>query len=122
MWSASCATKPPATPPPRSSRRMAGPRVGDPDERPRRDTPLEALATLRPSFRANGTVTAGNASGINDGAAAVLLMSREKAESLGLKPWVRWVASGAAGGGPRTLGDGPPPAARQAAKRGGRGG
>src|SRR3990172_5879466 len=63
-------------------RRKGDPLVVDTDERPRRDTTLEALATLRPSFRSNGTVTAGNASGINDGAAAVLLMSREKAESL----------------------------------------
>ena len=100
-------------------RRKGDPLVVDTDERPRRDTTLEALATLRPSFRSNGTVTAGNASGINDGAAAVLLMSREKAESLGLKPWVRWVASGAAGGEPRTMGYGPIPAARKALKRAG---
>jgi len=100
-------------------RRKGDPLVVDTDERPRRDTTLEALATLRPSFRSNGTVTAGNASGINDGAAAVLLMSREKAESLGLKPWVRWVASGAAGVEPRTMGYGPIPAARKALKRAG---
>ena len=100
-------------------RRKGDPLVVDTDERPRRDTTLEALAKLRPSFRSNGTVTAGNASGINDGAAAVLLMSREKAESLGLKPWVRWVASGAAGGEPRTMGYGPIPAARKALKRAG---
>ena len=100
-------------------RRKGDPLVVDTDERPRRDTTLEALAKLRPSFRSNGTVTAGNASGINDGAAAVLLMSREKAESLGLKPWVRWVASGAAGVEPRTMGYGPIPAARKALKRAG---
>ena len=99
-------------------------RKGDPlvvttDERPRRDTTLEALARLRPSFRSNGTVTAGNASGINDGAAAVLLMSREKAEALGLKPWARWVASGAAGVEPRTMGYGPIPATRKALQRAG---
>ncbi|HEX9675724.1 MAG TPA: acetyl-CoA C-acyltransferase [Anaerolineales bacterium] len=99
-------------------------RKGDPlvvttDERPRRDTTLEALARLRPSFRSNGTVTAGNASGINDGAAAVLLMSRQKAEALGLKPWARWVASGAAGVEPRTMGYGPIPATRKALQRAG---
>ena len=69
-------------------------RKGDPlivevDERPRRDTSLKALAKLRPAFRSNGTVTAGNASGINDGAAAVLIMSADKAKELGLKPWAR---------------------------------
>ncbi|MFV1857849.1 MAG: acetyl-CoA C-acyltransferase [Anaerolineales bacterium] len=99
-------------------------RKGDPllvevDERPRRDTTLEALAKLRPAFRSNGTVTAGNASGINDGAAAVLLMSAEKAGELGLKPWVRVVASAAAGVEPRTMGYGPIPATRKALARAG---
>ncbi len=99
-------------------------RTGDPllaevDERPRRDTTLEALSKLRPAFRSNGTVTAGNASGINDGAAAVLLMSAEKAEELGLKAWVRVVASAAAGVEPRTMGYGPIPATRKALGRAG---
>jgi len=99
-------------------------RKGDPlqvetDERPRRDSSAEALAKLRPAFRSSGTVTAGNASGINDGAAAVLLMSRQKAEELGLKPWARWVASGAAGVEPRTMGYGPIPATRKALGRAG---
>lgn len=99
-------------------------RKGDPllievDERPRRDTTLEALSKLRPAFRSNGTVTAGNASGINDGAAAVLLMSAEKAKELGLKPWVRVVASAAAGVDPRTMGYGPIPATRKALTRAG---
>jgi 3-oxoadipyl-CoA thiolase len=99
-------------------------RKGDPvvvavDERPRRDSSLESLAKLKPAFRTNGTVTAGNASGINDGAAAVLLMSRAKAEELGIKPWARWVASAAAGVEPRTMGYGPIPATRKALQRAG---
>ena len=87
------------------------------DERPRRDTSLEALAKLRPAFRSNGTVTAGNASGINDGAAAVLIMSADKAKELGLKPWARIVSSAAAGVEPRTMGYGPVHATRKALAR-----
>jgi 3-oxoadipyl-CoA thiolase len=99
-------------------------RRGDPvqvttDERPRRDTSLESLGRLHPAFRANGTVTAGNSSGLNDGAAAVLLMSGEKASSLGLKPMGRIVASAAAGVPPRTMGIGPVPATRKALARAG---
>lgn len=99
-------------------------RKGDPllvevDERPRRDTSLEALAKLRPAFRSNGSVTAGNASGLNDGAAAVLIFSAEKAAALGLKPWARVVASAAAGVEPRTMGYGPVPATRKALARAG---
>src|SRR5512137_1473394 len=67
------------------------------DEHPRADTSLEALGKLRPAFRAGGTVTAGNSSGINDGAAAVLLMSDRKAKELGLKPLARILTSAAAG-------------------------
>ena len=67
------------------------------DERPRRDTTLEALARLKPAFRKDGTVTAGNSSGLNDGAAALLVMSAERARQLGLKPLARIVASAAAG-------------------------
>ena len=100
-------------------RRKGDPLVVDTDERPRRDTSLEKLATLRPAFRTNGTVTAGNASGINDGAAAVLLMSAEKAEALGVKPLARVVASAAAGVAPRTMGYGPIPATRKALARAG---
>src|SRR5439155_1127498 len=77
------------------------------DEPPRADTSLEALAKLRPAFREGGTVTAGNSSGINDGAAAVLLMSDRKARQLGLPPLVRIVSSAAAGVEPRTMGLGP---------------
>lgn len=77
------------------------------------DTNLEQLAKLRPAFRKGGTVTAGNSSGINDGAAAVLLMSREKADALGCKPLVRWVGSNAAGVDPGVMGLGPVPATRK---------
>jgi 3-oxoadipyl-CoA thiolase len=81
------------------------------------DTDLEQLAKLKPAFRKGGTVTAGNASGLNDGAAAVLVMSREKATELKLEPLAKWVASGAAGVDPRTMGLGPVPASRKALHR-----
>ena len=87
------------------------------DEHPRPDTSFEALSRLRPAFREGGTVTAGNSSGINDGAAAVLLMSDGKARELGLRPLVRIVASAAAGVEPRTMGIGPIPATRKALDR-----
>ena len=99
--------------------RKGEPLVVDTDERPRRDTSLDQLGKLRPAFRSNGTVTAGNASGVNDGAAAVLIMSAEKAASLGLKPMARVVSSAAAGVLPRTMGYGPVPATRKALQRAG---
>ena len=89
------------------------------DEPPRPDTTLEALEKLRPAFGEGGTVTAGNASGINDGAAAVLMMSDRKARELGLAPLVRIVSSAAAGVEPRTMGLGPVPATRKALSRAG---
>ncbi len=89
------------------------------DEPPRPDTSLEALAKLPPAFRDGGTVTAGNSSGINDGAAAVLMMSDRKAHELGLRSWVRIVSSAAAGVEPRTMGLGPVPATRKALARAG---
>jgi len=97
---------------------------GDPvlaatDERPRRDTTLESLAKLRPAFKKDGTVTAGNSSGLNDGAAALLLMSEDKARALNLRPLVRVVASAAAGVPPRVMGYGPVPATRKALARAG---
>jgi 3-oxoadipyl-CoA thiolase len=99
-------------------------RKGDPilvsvDERPRRDTNLEALGRLRPAFRKDGSVTAGNSSGLNDGAAAVLVSSAEKAHQLGLKPKARLAAMAAAGVPPRTMGFGPVPATRKALQRAG---
>ncbi len=109
--------------------RKGPPLVVDTDEHPRIEidadgqvslaTSAESLARLRPAFRTDGAVTAGNASGINDGAAALLLMSSQKAEELGLKPMVRWVASAVAGVDPRTMGYGPIPATRKALARAG---
>ncbi len=109
--------------------RKGPPRLIDTDEHPRIEidangkvhltTSSEGLARLRPAFRPNGTVTAGNASGINDGAAALLLMSEERAEELGLEPMARWVASAAAGVNPRTMGYGPIPATNKVLERSG---
>ena len=93
-------------------------KVVDTDERPRRDTSLESLARLKPAFRKEGgTVTAGNSSGLNDGAAALLVMSEEKAKELGLKPLARILACAAAGVAPRTMGMGPVPATQKALQR-----
>ncbi|HED23717.1 MAG TPA: acetyl-CoA C-acetyltransferase [Firmicutes bacterium] len=96
-------------------------RKGDPvnfvdDEHPR-ETTLEALSKLRPAFKKDGTVTAGNASGINDSAAAVVVMSRSKAEELGLEPLVRICGYASAGVDPAVMGTGPIPATRNALQR-----
>jgi 3-oxoadipyl-CoA thiolase len=99
--------------------RKGEPKIVDTDERPRRDTSLESLAILKPSFREGGTVTAGNSSGLNDGAAALLLMNAEKAKELGLKPMARILSSAAAGVPPRTMGLGPVPAVQKALARAG---
>jgi len=99
--------------------RKGEPKIVDTDERPRRDTSLESLAKLKPSFREGGTVTAGNSSGLNDGAAALLLMNAEKAKELGLKPMARILSSAAAGVPPRTMGLGPIPAVQKALARAG---
>jgi acetyl-CoA C-acetyltransferase len=97
--------------------------VGDAtaDEHPRPDTTPEKLAALRPAFRKNGTVTAGNSSGINDGAAALVVASEAKAEALGIEPLGRFVASAVAGVDPRVMGIGPIPAVRKALSRAGLG-
>jgi 3-oxoadipyl-CoA thiolase len=87
------------------------------DGKVRLTTGAEVLARLRPAFREKGTVTAGNASGVNDGASALLLMSEEKAQELGLAPLARWVASAVAGVDPRTMGYGPIPATRKVLQR-----
>jgi acetyl-CoA C-acetyltransferase len=91
----------------------------DTDEPPRPDTTLEALASLKPAFKrdASGSVTAGNSSGINDGAAALLVMSEARARELGLRPIARFVASAVAGVDPATMGLGPIPASRKALER-----
>ena len=99
-------------------------RKGDPvlvarDEHPRADTTLEGLARLRPAFRDGGTVTAGNASGINDGAAAVLVVDSERGREMGLRPMARVVATAVAGVDPRVMGIGPVPAVRKALDRAG---
>ncbi|MFD2370525.1 thiolase family protein [Brevibacillus sp. GCM10020057] len=87
--------------------------IFDTDEFPRRDTSVESLAKLRPAFRKNGTVTAGNSSGINDGAAALLLMNREKLDAAGLQPLGRIVYFATAGVDPRIMGIGPVAAIRK---------
>ena len=97
---------------------------GDPilvtrDEHPRADSSLEALARLRPAFREGGSVTAGNSSGINDGASAVLLVEAERAKALGLKPMARVVATAVAGIDPAIMGAGPIPAVRKVLARAG---
>ena len=83
------------------------------DEHPRPDTSLEKLATLKPAFRENGTVTAGNSSGLNDGAAALVIASEEKARELGIEPLGTFVGSAVAGVDPRVMGIGPIPAVRK---------
>ncbi|KOR29369.1 acetyl-CoA acetyltransferase, partial [Achromatium sp. WMS1] len=89
------------------------------DEFPRVDTTIESLAKLKPAFTKDGTVTAGNASGINDGAAAVLVMSAKRAANLGLKPMARIVASASAGVDPAIMGTGPIPATIKCLQRAG---
>ena len=87
------------------------------DEHPRPDTSLEKLGALRPAFRADGTVTAGNAAGINDGAAALVVASEEKARELGIEPLGAFVGSAVAGVDPRVMGIGPVPAVRKLLER-----
>ena len=93
--------------------------IVDSDEYPKHGTTMETLAKLRPAFDKNGTVTAGNASGINDGAAAVVLMTAEEAQRRGLKPLARIVSWATAGVDPAVMGSGPIPASRAALKRAG---
>jgi len=106
--------------------RKGGAKIVDTDEHPRyrRDgdrfdiaIDMEDLAKLKPVFKKGGSVTAGNSSGINDGAAAVLLMSRDKASELGIKPMARWLGSAAAGVDPGVMGYGPVPATRKLLER-----
>jgi 3-oxoadipyl-CoA thiolase len=93
--------------------------VIDRDEHPRPETSEEALARLRPAFRAGGTVTAGNSSGINDGAAAIVLVEADRARSLRLAPLARIVSTAVAGVDPSVMGMGPVPATRRALERAG---
>tara|TARA_B100000686_G_scaffold321853_1_gene374976 strand:- start:2301 stop:3485 length:1185 start_codon:yes stop_codon:yes gene_type:complete len=83
------------------------------DEHPRSDTTLEGLAKLRPVFKEGGSVTAGNSAGINDAAAAVVVMSRERAESYGLLPRLKWVGRGVSGVDPAIMGIGPVPSTKK---------
>ena len=99
-------------------------RKGDPvlfavDEFPRAGVTAEMLSKLKPAFKKDGTVTAGNASGINDGAAALLIMTKEKAEELGVKPLARIVANASAGVDPSIMGYGPVPATKRVCEKAG---
>jgi acetyl-CoA C-acetyltransferase/3-oxo-5,6-didehydrosuberyl-CoA/3-oxoadipyl-CoA thiolase len=93
--------------------------VVDTDEHPRPDTTLEKLAKLSAAFRKGGTVTAGNSSGINDGASAILILSKKAADEMGLTPLARIVAGAVAGVDPACMGVGPIPATRKALERAG---
>ncbi len=95
-----------------------GDQVFDVDEFPRATT-AEKLASLKPAFKKDGSVTAGNASGINDGAAAVIVMSREKADELGIKPMARVLSYASGGVDPKIMGIGPVPASRKALQKAG---
>lgn len=93
--------------------------VFDTDEFPREGTTTEILAKLRPAFKQGGTVTAGNASGLNDGAAALVIMSAEKAQELGIKPMAKILSYASAGVDPAIMGIGPIPASRKALSKAG---
>ncbi len=97
--------------------RKKDPIIVDTDEHPRFGSTIEGMAKLRPAFKKDGTVTAGNASGINDGAAALVVMSKEKAEELGVKPLATIVCSASAGVDPSIMGTGPIPASRKALEK-----
>ncbi len=99
--------------------RKGDPVVFDTDEHPRKGTTLDGLLKLRPAFKKDGSVTAGNASGINDGAAAVLLMSEDKAKELGITPLATMVGYASAGVDPAIMGTGPIPATRKALEKAG---
>lgn len=97
--------------------RRGEPVVVDTDEYPRFGTTFEKLQNMRPAFKKDGSVTAGNASGINDGAAALILMSKEKAEELGMEPLVTLTAYASAGVSPTIMGCGPIPASQKVLKK-----
>ena len=99
------------------AQRSGAPIIVDRDEHPRPDTSAAALAKLKPAFTSDGTVTAGNASGINDGAAALLVVESERARALGLKPYARIIATAVAGVDPSVMGAGPIPAIRKLLER-----
>ena len=97
--------------------RKGDPKIVDTDEHPRFGSTIEGMAKLRPAFKKDGTVTAGNASGINDGAAALVVMSKEKAEELGVEPLATIVSYASAGVDPSIMGTGPIPASRKALEK-----
>jgi acetyl-CoA C-acetyltransferase len=99
--------------------KKGNPVVFDTDEHPRPSTTQEALAALRPAFKKDGTVTAGNASGINDGAAALVVMAAEKAKALGLEPMARIKSYATAGVAPEIMGTGPVPSSQRALSKAG---
>lgn len=99
--------------------RKGEPVAFDKDEFIKAGSTLEAIQKLKPAFKKDGTVTAGSSSGINDGAAALLLMSREKADALGIKPLARVVSHASAGVDPKIMGIGPVPASRKALSKAG---
>jgi 3-oxoadipyl-CoA thiolase len=101
------------------AQKKGDPLLFDKDEHPRPETTIQDLQKLKPAFREGGSVTAGNSSGINDGAAALLVMTDSKAKELGLKPIVRYVASAVAGVDPGCMGIGPVPATQKALQRAG---
>jgi len=97
--------------------RKGEPIVVDKDEHPRFGSTIEGMAKLRPAFKKDGTVTAGNASGINDGAAALVIMFKEKAEELGIKPLATILSYASAGVDPKIMGTGPIPATKKALEK-----
>lgn len=99
--------------------RKGDPKVVEADEHPRPETPREKLGSLRAAFKKDGTVTAGNASGVNDGAAALILADKETVDKLGLKPLAKVKAMAIAGVEPAVMGIGPVPASQKALKRAG---
>lgn len=99
--------------------RKGDPKIFDTDEHPRPETSKDGLTKLKPAFRKDGTVTAGNASGINDGAAALLVMSADKAKEKGFTPMARIVSYASAGVDPKVMGLGPIPATRKALEKAG---
>jgi len=99
--------------------RKGDPKIFDTDEHPRLGSTKESVAKLKPAFKKDGTVTAGNASGINDGAAAVVVMSAEKAKELGIEPLAKIVSYASAGVDPKIMGTGPIPATRKALEKAG---
>lgn len=99
--------------------RKGDPKIFDTDEHPRLGSTMESISKLRPAFKKDGTVTAGNASGINDGAAALVVMSKDKADEMGIKPMAKIRSYASAGVDPSIMGTGPIPATRKALEKAG---